>query len=54
MQFHIFLAYTATLLVAVQATPVAGLGYKEKCAIDGSLGGCMPGYYCKVHQKFAH
>lgn len=55
MQFNIFLlAFTTTLFVAVLATPVAEtngeyrLGYKEQCASDGSLGLCMPGYYCKV------
>jgi hypothetical protein len=54
MQFNVFLAFTTTLFVAVLATPVAEtngeyrLGYKEECASDGSLGLCMPGYYCKV------
>jgi hypothetical protein len=54
MQFHVFLTFTTTLFVAVLATPVAEtnvdyrLGYKEKCASDGSLGWCMPDYYCKV------
>jgi hypothetical protein len=48
-----------TLLVAIQATRVAEtnmeyhLGYKERCASDGSLGWYMPGYYCKVHQKLS-
>jgi hypothetical protein len=54
MRFNVFLAFTTTLFVAVLATPVAEtngeyrLGYKEECASDGSLGLCMPGYYCKV------
>jgi hypothetical protein len=54
MQFHVFLTFTTTLFVAVLATPVAEtngeyrLGYKEECQTDGSLGLCMPGYYCKV------
>jgi hypothetical protein len=57
MQFNVFLAFITTLFVAVLATPVAEinveyrLGYKEKCASDGSLGWCMPDYYCKVPQN---
>lgn len=48
----------AALFVAVLATPVAEntaenrLGYKEKCASDGSMGWCMPDYYCKVYQWY--
>lgn len=57
MRFHVFLTCATTLFVAVLSSPMAEtnveyrLGYKEKCASDGSLGWCMPGYYCKVHHK---
>lgn len=57
MRFHVFLTCATTLFVAVLSSPVAEtdmeyrLGYKEKCASDGSLGWCMAGYYCKVHHK---
>ncbi|KAL3412992.1 hypothetical protein V8F44DRAFT_489518 [Aspergillus fumigatus] len=53
MRFHVFLTSATTLFVAVLSSPMAEtnveyrLGYKEKCASDGSLGWCMPGYYCK-------
>ncbi|KAI3015387.1 hypothetical protein CBS147347_11194 [Aspergillus niger] len=53
MQLHTILTCSIALFVAALATPVAEttvdnrLEYKDRCASDGSLGWCMPGYYCK-------
>jgi hypothetical protein len=57
MRFHVLVTCATTLFVAVLSSLMAEtnveyrLGYKEKCASDGSLGWCMPGYYCKVHHN---